>query len=96
MFAFHLVIVTVIAECVTSAFNRKIWKLAGIVSSFQNMFYVVQCLKHIGCSDHLVIQVDNNWIHFLLQEWDQLSEQQREIEDKLQELEASPPRFVFV
>jgi hypothetical protein len=35
-------------------------------------------------------------IHFLLQEWDQLLEQQREIEDKLQELEASPPRFMFI
>ena len=35
-------------------------------------------------------------INFLLQEWDQLLEQQREIEDKLQELEASPPRFMFI
>jgi lysine-specific histone demethylase 1 len=35
-------------------------------------------------------------IHFLWQEWDQLLEQQREIEDKLQELEASPPRFMFI
>jgi hypothetical protein len=34
--------------------------------------------------------------HFLLQEWDQLLEQQREIEDKLQELEASPPRFMII
>jgi len=30
--------------------------------------------------------------HFMLQEWDQLSDQQKEIEAKLQELEASPPR----
>ncbi|XP_023709378.1 lysine-specific histone demethylase 1A [Cryptotermes secundus] len=29
-------------------------------------------------------------------EWDQLSEQQREIEDKLQELEASPPSDVYL
>jgi lysine-specific histone demethylase 1 len=35
-------------------------------------------------------------INILLQEWDQLLEQQREIEDKLQELEASPPRYAFV
>jgi len=32
------------------------------------------------------------WFHFMLQEWDQLSDQQKEIEAKLQELEASPPR----
>lgn len=32
------------------------------------------------------------FICFIFQEWDQLSDQQKEIEAKLQELEASPPR----
>lgn len=32
------------------------------------------------------------FIYFIFQEWDQLSDQQKEIEAKLQELEASPPR----
>lgn len=31
----------------------------------------------------------------MCQEWDQLAEQQKEIEAKLQELEASPPRQVL-
>jgi lysine-specific histone demethylase 1 len=31
-------------------------------------------------------------LHNVCKEWDQLSEQQTEIEAKLQELEASPPR----
>lgn len=33
-------------------------------------------------------------IHNVCKEWDHLSEEQKEIEDKLQELEASPPRLL--
>lgn len=35
-------------------------------------------------------------VPYPLQEWDQLVEQQREIEDKLQELEASSPSDVYL
>lgn len=34
-------------------------------------------------------------LNALAKEWDQLQEQAKEIEDKLKELESSPPRFVF-
>lgn len=34
-------------------------------------------------------------IQILLQKWDGLTEQKNEIEDKLKELEASPPRYVY-
>lgn len=35
-----------------------------------------------------------NAFHFRFQEWDRLQEQQKETEEKLQELEASPPSDV--
>lgn len=35
-------------------------------------------------------------IQILLQKWDRLIVQKNEIEDKLKELEASPPRYVYL
>ena len=48
-----------------------------------------------------ILQVSNSFIFFenrffSLQEYDQLAARQKEIEEKLQELESSPPRLEFI
>ena len=47
-------------------------------------------------TQEFVIRLKIRDAHNIIKEWDELLKQQSEIEDKLQELEASPPRYLFI
>lgn len=34
--------------------------------------------------------------NIFLQQWDELIEEKKEIEEKLKEMEASPPRYIYI